>query len=159
MPPKRRTPAIHRIDADEIRAADIPGKGMGLVAVVDLPPNARLPFLGKTIDQKTYDTFVSRTARAPDKHYTDYIMATSTAGQYVDANPRYRGSEQWLARLVNEPATGQTANMVIRYESRMPVLVTVKKIAAGTELMLSYGSDFVRKYKVGRRAAKPAWLR
>ncbi len=70
-------------------------------------------------------------------------MATTLPGKYVDAHPRYRGSEHWLARLCNEPAPRQTANRVIRYEARMPVLVTVKKIAVGQGLLVSYGSGYV----------------
>ena len=159
MPPKAKKPAVHYIAAVELQVVDVPNKGKGVVAAIDLPRNSRLPYLGKQIDQKTYDNFAARNTKHPEKRYVDYIIATSIKGTYIDAHPRYRGSEKWIASRINEPGPRQKANCVIRFEERLPVVVTTKKIAAGQELMLHYGGAYERQYRVGQRADKPAWLR
>ena len=154
-----KAPKEHRITRDEIKVGTGPGKGLGLIATADLPRNSRLPYHGALIDQKTYDNFERRNKRHPEKKYIDYIMNTSLPGQYVDAHPRRLNSEEFFGSRVNEPGPGETANMIIRYEKHWPVLVSVKKITAGQELLLHYGPSYDRLYKVGRRATKPAWLR
>ncbi len=158
MPPKR-VPEVHRIDKKEVEVKEIPGKGLGVVAVVDLPRNSRLYYMGKMIDQKTFDNFQRRSELHPEKKYADYIMSTTYPGMYIDGHPRYKFSERWIAAKVNEPAPGESANMIIRYENRLPWLVSIKKIPAGQELLLHYGASYERPYKVGRRATKPGWLK
>jgi len=161
MPKRKKKPVpVHYIIPDEIHIADIEGKDKGLVATVDLPKNSRLPYLGKEITQDTYDNFVRRSEISPEKKWTEYIMGTTKKPKtYIDAHPRYKDSHSWLASRVNEPSPRQKANMVIRYENKLPVLVTVKRIPAGTELRLHYGDDFVRNYDVGKPADKPDWLK
>ena len=90
-----------------------------------------------------------------------YIIASGRKGVYIDGHPRFKVKNN--ANTVNEPPPGTTANMVMAMDklsdgTKWPVFVTVRPVPAGEELFVKYGTGCVRKYKVGRRAPKPAWL-
>ena len=98
----------------DVRAAEIRGKGMGVVACRDLPPNSRLAYVGRTIDRRALQRLSERAKREPARRLTAYLMAEGRAGFYIDAHPRLpERTASWIAGLVNEPARGETANMII----------------------------------------------
>jgi len=151
----------------DVRAAAISGKGMGVVACRDLPPNSRLAYVGRIIDRPALQRLCERAKREPARRLTAYLMAEGRAGFYIDAHPRRRErTASWIAGLVNEPARGATANMIIGRQRLAhdnglirPVLITVRCVKAGDELTIKYGNGCTRAYTAGRAPAKPAWLR
>ena len=170
MPPKKskRVPKPPRVYIDPATDVEVKAvaakKGKGLFAKKDLPANARLVYTGKTItaaEYKKLEELNMDVANAPHK-YIGYIIASGKKGQYIDANPDLKGSEDWVAGRINEPARSETANMVIAYErkpSTRPVFVTVKPIAAGQELLVHYGSGYTRVgYTAGKKVKKPSWI-
>ena len=69
MPRKKRDmPARHYITPDEVQLMPISGKQLGVAAVVDLPPNSRLPYLGRKINQEAYERLQLRNTANPGKH-------------------------------------------------------------------------------------------
>ena len=141
-------------------------KVKGVIAMVDLPANSRLPYLGKQISDTRLEKLAKRTNENPGKRYSSYVMATQIPNVSIDAHPRRKGSEHWVAGRLNEASPGEYDNMWITYENGLPVLVTTRKIEAGEELTFDYGPyytrtippDFKKKYRRGRRVTKPWWL-
>ena len=160
MPPKKVKPPRYYIKNSEIKVKYLPVKGNSLVAVVDLPANSRLYYDGENIDEKQYQLRIKQSHDEKKLDYANYIMAAGKKNQYIDAHPRY--GKYWPASRINEPAPKEKANMVIIYEkkddSKVPVFVTIQPIKAGEELLCKYGDNYVRLYKVGQKAKKPAWL-
>jgi hypothetical protein len=106
-----------------------------------------------------------RAKREPARHLTEYLMAEGRAGFYIDAHPRLpECRSSWIGGLVNEPARGETANMVIGrqrfgHDNRLrPVFITVRHVREGEELTVNYGRAYTRAYIAGRAPIKPAWL-
>ena len=64
--------------------------------------------------------------------------------------------------MANTMTLNSVSIHVIIYEkkddSKVPVFVTIQPIKAGEELLCKYGDNYVRLYKVGQKAKKPAWL-
>ena len=168
MPPKKkgkkgsRTPPSVVLDPTWVEVKSIRGKGKGLVAAQEIPANARLQYDGVTINEAEYNRLCTLSHNDTNNvGYVNYVMATGKAGQYIDAHPRHAGSENWIGGRVNEPAPKQTANMVIKLQNKLPILITTRKINAGDELMVKYtrqGDHYVRPYKAGRQARLPKWL-
>ena len=161
---KKSKPQKHYIQNSEVYVKKSEGKGDGLFAKVELQPNSRLFYLGKEINEETRNKYNEMTNKEGKEDYASYIMSSGRSGVFIDAHPRHKGSEDWIAGRINEPSPKTKANMILRYEKltngkKHPVLVTVKKIPADTELTFKYGSDFKRPYKVGQQALIPSWLR
>ena len=156
-----------------LRVVKIPTKGNedGVIALEDIKPNTILYYEGKRIDQDEFDELVEKLeAQEPDdQKYVSYILESGASGVYVDANPRYRPWSRTghrgmdIGGKVNEPATGETENMLFSNVTdekgvKHPVLVAVRDIERGEELLVHYGSSYKRiGYKVGRRAKMPSW--
>src|SRR6185312_13518285 len=151
-------------NGEGLRVTDVPGKGKGVIADTELPPNTRIRYKGKEINETTYDELVKQSHEDASVGYVNYIMAAGK-NKYLDAHPRHPGSDSWIAGRFNEPASKQKANMITVMEQGGPTLVTVRKIKAGEELTFKYdGNDYVRmyngkKYKVGQKATRPNWLK
>ena len=145
----------------DVEVKEVKGRGNGLFAAVDLPANWRIPYSGKEIDEKKYESRVAASHIPATSTYAEYIIASGRKGVYIDGHPRFKVKNN--ANMVNEPPPGTTANMVMVMDkftdgTKWPVFVTVRPVPAGEELFVKYGEGYVRKYKVGRRASKPAWL-
>ena len=163
MPPKSRSrkPAKIIIEPSSydtyFDVKEIAGKGKGLFAKIAIPANTRIAYEGNIIDQKEYDRLLKLDKKDPDTQYMAYIIAGGRKSRYIDAHPRYEGSDRWFASKVNEPDVGETANMVMTGGLK-PSLVTVRPIKVGEQLTVKYGSSYVRSYKAGRAPRKPAWI-
>jgi hypothetical protein len=151
----------------DLRLVEIHGKGVGVVARHDLPPNARLPYVGRTIDQAAFDALCEQAKHNRALNLTAYVIAEGRPGVYLNADPRLpERTHMWIAGRVNEPARGATANTIIRRQLApgdngrrlCPVLITVRHVNAGEELTVKYGRSSTRTYQAGRAPKKPAWL-
>ena len=169
MPPKKRHVPIYiepSAYATHFVVKAVTGAGQGLFARQSLPANTRIAYTGKEIDKAEYKRLESLNMDKKNaKHkYIGYIFASGKRDTFIDANPRYPGSELWYAGRVNEPSTGVTANMVAKVErpkGEPPrlVFVTVRPIEKNEELTLHYGPGYTRVgYRVGRTPKKPSWL-
>ena len=137
-------PRLYKIKRQDIKVVKNQ-KGRGLVACIDLNPNASIIYTGRFIVHQEYDEMV---ANGDD---VCHIMQTGNKSKpYVDG----RGH---LPSLINEPSPGERANVVIRFSrtSRLPWprLVVTEHIPKGKEILLHYGNCFKRRgYRAGRRA-------
>ena len=130
MPPKKKAPKPTKVYIinDLLNVVPIANKGneLGVRTTVDLAPNSRPIYEGKTITQAEYDKLEKQSTKHPDKKLIAYIMASGNKGTYIDANPRYAGSADWIAGRVNEPATKE--HMWLAHEKNanrnQPVLIT-----------------------------------
>lgn len=162
----RRRPARHTLSpVGDVQAVEILGKGRGVVARRDLPANGRLAYVGKIIDQAAMQRLCERAKHEPARRLTEYLMAEGRAGFYIDAHPRLPEHRlSWIGGFVNEPAPGETANMVIGrqrfgHDNRLrPVFITVRHVREGEELTVNYGRAYTRAYIAGRAPIKPEWL-
>jgi hypothetical protein len=162
----RRRPPRHVLSpVGDVQAVEIPGKGRGVAARRELPANGRLAYVGQIIDQAAMERLCERAKREPARRLTEYLMAEGRAGFYIDAHPRLpERRSSWIGGLVNEPAPGETANMVIGrqrfgHDNRLrPVFITVRHVREGEELTVNYGRAYTRAYIAGRAPIKPAWL-
>lgn len=164
MPPKKKAIRPPRIDLDPqelgewLEIKKVPGKGDGLYARQDLKRNTRFPYEGKEIDQKQYDKLTEKAHKHPSKAYLCYILGLGRKGRFIDAHPRYSGSDLWFASKANEPDQGETANMIL-LGGLIPSLVLIRDVQAGEALTYCYGSRFMRVgYKKGRCPPKPKWI-
>jgi hypothetical protein len=162
MPPKAKKPVKLIIEPSAYNAnfyvREIKGAGQGLFAKVPLARNTRILYEGLRIDQKQYDELLKHDKKDPSMQYMAYIIAGGRKGKYIDAHPRYPGSDMWYASKVNEPNKGETANMVMTGGVN-PALVTVRDIKANEQLTVKYGSSYVRRgYKAGLAPRKPTWI-
>ena len=151
----RRHPTPPRVysSATDYVVRRVPSKpGLALTARRALAPNTRLVCEGRAM---THPQYLARIATGGDARY----IVGLRRGEYIDCKPSPRSG--WVAGRVNEPARNETANMLLVHERGPPmraVLVTVRRIEAGEELLLHYGSSYHRTYRVGRRARRPVWL-
>lgn len=122
-------------------------KGNGVFALKDIPPNIRIPYDGKKINEAQFSELEDR----------KYVMSAGRKGEYIDANPSYPDSAEWIAGLINEPSQNEIGNMRLIFSKGMPMIVSVRNISKGEELLFNYGSSYKRNYKVGRSAPKPKW--
>jgi hypothetical protein len=162
--PPARTSLSHR----DLRLVKIDGKGLGVIACHDLPPNARLEYVGRTIGQAAFKRLCQRAKRNRELNLTAYLIAEGRSGFFINADPRLpERNVTWIAARVNEPAPGETANAIIGRQLAMtedhhrrlrPVLITVRTVKAGEELTVKYGRACTRTYTIGRAPKKPTWL-
>lgn len=140
-------------------------RGDGVYTLEPIPKNTVLFYYGVWLDQEEYDKRIKAGKG-------DYIIESGNKDIYVDANPDYQpktdaygtkigGHGKFIGGKVNEASTGETENMVlskVMYRNKYrPVLVAIRDIEQGEELITHYGSSFKRTYKVGRRAKFPWW--
>ena len=130
----------------------VPGAGMGLFAVQELPKNYVLPYFGAVYP-----------VMADFKGNNEYAMWDGSVGA-LNGNPRiYRRN---LAAMINEPGVpdnvrpgrrwkhrARMANTAMRegadpeWNDITPMVVhTTRVISAGEELYLYYGKEYVRTY-------------
>jgi hypothetical protein len=164
MPPKAKKPPRHMITDDEIAIADIPDKGASLVTTVDLPPNSRLWYYGQEIGKIRLARIYAKSEEEGTEDWAEYIVPSGRKDVWIDGHPRRKEAKQSFANLVNEPSKGETANTILAFQTneqgvKWPVLVTVKALPAGSQLLFHYGSDFNRSYKVGKKPVIPKWLK
>lgn len=90
---------------------------------------------------------------------------------YIDANPKYEFTHPCIARYINEPSPGQKANAIfyigngnrrrgryVRDELGRVYVIIVTEVKEGEEILVHYGEDYDRNYKVGDPADFPEWL-
>jgi hypothetical protein len=168
MPKRKRktivAPQRYGIELDDVRVGDVEGKGTGVIAVNTLPPNSQLLYEGKEINAEQKAKLARKTNQDGKEDYASYILSSGRAGVWIDGHPRRQGNGALFANLINEPSTGQTANMVLKHRKEgahlEPVLITTREIKPGEELMFKYDNAFKRVgYRAGRKAIEPKWLK
>ena len=98
------------LDSIDYEVKRMPRKGgVGLFARRPLPMNARLVYHGRSITEKYQHLVVCNKTRvdAVTMRYIGYVVWSGKKGEYLDANPRHRGSSNWFGGRVNEPFPGE----------------------------------------------------
>ena len=120
------------------------GSGLGVFSTRTLHPWECLPIYGRPLTPDRYDDLRAQ-------HLVTHVSFTRDGR--VDGHPRHRpwqgvgGRGLYLSSLVNEPRR-KKPNMVMRGSN----LVVAQPIAAGDELLVSYGPRYTRDYPVSRYA-------
>lgn len=147
----------------DIEVRPVAGKGSGLVARVDIPAGLLIPYIGKVL--------VGRAQRRASKsRYLLEIPSTTETRMCVDADPATYGFLT-IAGRANEASQDELYNCAFVYvrdsaRVKMPrydhftaderqfgaFLMTVRPVAAGTELLVPYGEE----YHAEGSAYKPA---
>jgi transposase InsO family protein len=122
-----------------IGRSSIPGAGLGVIATKELPKKTRLLYAGDLVP----------VANASDGG-AYYLELRSPPGTAVDAARTNAGDGRW----VNDPkGTGKRANCKFVGQNGSAVVETTRRIAAGEELLASYGGGYWR-YHAGDASAK-----
>ena len=118
------------------------GSGLGVFCKRALQPWECLPIYGRPLTPDRYDDLKAQ-------HLVTHVSFTRNGR--VDGHPRYRpwqgvgGRGLYLSSLVNEPRR-KKPNVIMRGSN----LVVAQPIAAGDELLVSYGPQYKRDYPVSR---------
>ena len=91
MPPKRKKakgspPPRKYLTPDDLEIKEVADKGKGLFAKRDLPPNSRIYYEGKEINQEQFDKLVKQqlSGDPKKKDYVEYVMQGGKKGTFVD---------------------------------------------------------------------------
>jgi len=165
--------------ASKVVLRHIPGKGLGLVARRDLPANTRIGVYGGKVFTARAHERLAKSGATTGKYAVDFFRRDAR-GRVRDGyimepglgdgmHPRHANV---LAAFINEPAEGQTPNVVwVRNLSdHVMELWTVAAVPKGAELTACYGDMYPRQYSTpctrrpgvlhtwqrGMKAPKPA---
>lgn len=148
--------------SDEVAVRAVKDKGVGVVAVKNIPANGRVAFGEPRISKEAAERLVALhfSSNSPLPDLASYLADAGDGKSVHDAHPRH-GIKDSIAGLINEPSTGVRANMLLTEETvngeKRAVYVAVRTIKAGEELTAKYGDNFKRFYKAGQRAKEPSW--
>ena len=142
-------PHVYMIKRKDVKIIRSKMKGRGLVADIDLSPNSHIFYTGSLLTKHQFQQMIE------NGDDVSYIMKTG----HKQA-PFVNGLGN-VGSLINEPSTGERANVIIRFtpNSPFPKLVTTKHIRRNEEILLHYGGAYKRNYRAGRRAIVPKWIR
>lgn len=147
----RLSDADMRDVAAKVKLRRIRGKGLGLVARVDLPADTRIGvYGGKVFDAKDYSRAPGRGKYSVDFFARDPATGAVREGLTLDpgalpGGPRHANV---LAAFINEPAPGQRPNVVwVRnYTTNGMELWTATAVRRGEELTACYAPAYPRGY-------------
>ena len=118
--------------------------GLGVFAARDFKPWECLPILGLALKKSANNVLEKLGLHT---HITD------TKGGYIDGHPRHQpwkdigGRGAFISSLINEP-TWKKPNLIQRGNH----VIVAMPIKAGQELLVGYGSAYVRHYAVSKSA-------
>ena len=121
---------------------NIPNKGIGVKAAVDIPAWSAIRFYGEVIDKNTME---QRLAKGQCKH-----VFKINQNKYLDGNPDldYLPENMAIAALINEPGPDEIVNC--RWSKQgTDIIVIPFPIAAEQELLIYYGPNYTRDYPLG----------
>ena len=121
---------------------NIPNKGTGVRAAVDIPAWSAIRFYGEVIDKNTME---QRLAKGQCKH-----VFKINQNKYLDGNPdlNYLPKDMAIAALINEPGPDEMVNC--RWSKQgTDIIVIPFPVAAEQELLIYYGPNYTRNYPLG----------
>lgn len=126
----------------EVKESTNKAAGYGLFATQDLPKDTVLPYLGhkirRRLSEKEWET-------------NHYLLEIQEGKLYIDGNPHDPSNRgKAIAGYINEPGPNQQINCIYLIEENGAFVVTLRKILAGEELLISYNfdADYQRPYSV-----------
>lgn len=132
----------------EIRKSTIPGAGVGVFALQELPKGFQLPYIGK-VYKGEFDQIIKAIGRGND---LTYIFHDDSNDLVIDAHPRYNSTRCNVCFRMNEPPKGTKASFEFvsskGWAKRLTTIVAraTRKIKSGEELFVHYGDQYDRSH-------------
>lgn len=153
----RLTPAQLRDVGSKVKLAAVPGKGLGLVARRDLPAHTRVGVYGGKVYPAARHRQLTDAGDTTGKYAADFYQkgpdGKAKDGYIMDpgsGNGMHPSHANVLAAFINEPASGQSPNVVwvrnYAAATERLELWTSKPVRRGDELTACYGGKYPRTY-------------
>lgn len=151
------TPADRRLEAELLRVASVPGKGVGVLARRDLPAWTCLgPYPGKVYTVEQHDALKAK-GILDHEYALDFFRAVPGAVvQETDTiDPREHREREvppefdYPTLYLNEPDDTRRPNVawVWNFPRRRVEMWTATDVRRGEELVICYGQGYTRSYK------------
>ena len=117
----------------EVEITEIPKKGLGVVAKINLNIGFKIPYGGKQITEKE-KTYLQKKGRLNYVAKVGNLMYNGDPAIYPENLPKFG----WVGSLVNEPGKLEKANSVLKKDKDSIIIELVEDVPSGQEIMIHY---------------------